>query len=68
MPPSGPLERGGQQRFLHRVLATVELPVTANERAEDPRRQLAQQALDVGALSHISVPASSMTGRTSMAQ
>ena len=67
-PLIGPLEGGGQQRLLDRVLARVELPVTAHEHAEDLRRQLAQQALGVGVLSHISVPASSMIGRTSMAQ
>ena len=61
-----PLVRGGQQRLLHRVLAGVEVPVPAHERAEDLRRQLAQQALDAHVVDHISIPAGSMTGRTSI--
>ncbi|CAM5605297.1 hypothetical protein SGLAM104S_08265 [Streptomyces glaucescens] len=41
----GPLQGGGQQGFLDRVLARVEGTVAAHERAEDLRRQLAQQVL-----------------------
>jgi hypothetical protein len=40
-----PLQRCGEQRFLHGVLAGVELSVAPHERAEDLRRELAQQAL-----------------------
>jgi hypothetical protein len=40
------LQRRGQQRFLHGVLARVELPVPPHERAEHPRRKLPQQVLD----------------------
>ena len=65
----GPLTRGGQQRLLHGVLAGVEVPVAAHERAEDLRRQPAQQVLDagVGALTSPR-PGLSMSGRTSIAQ
>jgi len=62
------LDRGGEQRLLHRILARVELPVAPDEQAEDLWRKLAQQALDSLIRSHISVPASSMSGRTSIAQ
>ena len=65
-----PLDGGGEQRFLHRVLSQVEIAVTPDERAENPRRELAQQVLDSvsGSRPHISVPASSMIGRTSTPQ
>src|SRR5262249_4195473 len=59
-----PLQRGRQQGLLHRVLALIEGPVAAHDRREDLRRQLAQQLLD-GA-THISLPPSFMTGRTSI--
>ena len=49
-----PLDGGGQQRLLDGVLAGVELAVAPDERAEDLRRQLAQQVLDVVVGSHIS--------------
>ena len=70
-PVGRPLRRGGQQRLLHRVLGGVEVPVPADQRAEDLRRQLAQQVLDVGGRSRrrgrqpsrSSTP--SRTGRTS---
>ena len=42
-----PLLGRGQQRLLDGVLARVELAVASDERAEDLRRQTAQQALDV---------------------
>jgi hypothetical protein len=42
----GPLLCRGQQRFLHGVFAGVELAVSPDERAEDLRRELAQQVLD----------------------
>ncbi len=66
----GPLEGGREQRLLHGVLGEVEAPVPTHERAEDLRRELAQQVLDAGSGlgGHISVPASSITGRTSTAQ
>jgi hypothetical protein len=41
-----PLQRGGQQRLLHGVLACVELAVAAQQDAEDLRRKPAQEALD----------------------
>jgi hypothetical protein len=41
--------------------------VTAKERAEDLRRELAQQVLDLATRTHISVPASWRTGQTSTA-
>ena len=45
-PVGRPLQRRGEQRLLHGVLAGVELPVPADQRAEDLRRELAQQVLD----------------------
>ena len=42
----GPLERRREQRLLHGVLGQVEVAVAANERAEDLRRELAQQVLE----------------------
>jgi hypothetical protein len=41
--------------------------VTAQERAEDLRRELAQQVLELATRTHISVPASWRTGQTSTA-
>jgi len=46
----GPLQRRGEERLLHRVLGRVELPVPAHQRAENLRRELAQQVLDAGIL------------------
>ncbi len=66
-PLDRPLDRGGEQCLLDGVLARAEVAVTAHERAEGLRRQLAQQALDAGAGSHISVPDVSIIGRTSIA-
>jgi len=40
------LQRRGEQRLLHRVLANVELPVPSYQRAENLRRQFAQQVPD----------------------
>jgi len=45
-PVLGPVLRRLEQRLLGGVLAGVELAVAARERAEDLRRQLAQQVLD----------------------
>ena len=59
-----PLHGGGEQRLLHGVLAGVELAVPANEHAEDLRRERTQQVLDHRCC-HISVPACSITARTS---
>jgi len=42
------LQQRGQHRFLHGVLARVELPVPAHERTEHLRRQLAQQGVPAG--------------------
>ncbi len=52
-----PLRRRRQERLLHRLLAEIEVAVAANEDAEDPRRQIAQQILDGSGHVHISVPA-----------
>ena len=46
-PSLGPLARRRDERLLHRVLGGLEVVVAAHERAEDLRRELAQQALDV---------------------
>jgi hypothetical protein len=46
----------------------IEVPVPADDRAEDLRRQAAQLVLDARLGDHISVPAVSMIGRTSTAQ
>ena len=40
-----PLERGGEQRLLHRVLGGGEVAEAADHRAENLRRQFAQQVL-----------------------
>ncbi len=64
----GPLDGGGQQRLLHRVLARVEVPVPTDEGAEHLRRELPQQVLDARRRAHISSPPGSMIGRTSIAQ
>ena len=45
-PSVGHCSRRGEERLLDRVLAGVELAVAPDERAEDLRRQLAQQVLD----------------------
>ena len=42
-----PVPGGSDQRLLHRVLGRVEVAPAAGERAEDLRRQFAQQVLDV---------------------
>jgi hypothetical protein len=47
-PLLGPLPGGGDERLLHRVLARLELPVPADERAEHARGQLAKQVVDGG--------------------
>lgn len=41
-----PVFGSGEQRFLDSVLGRVEVRGSTRERAEDPRRQLAQQVLD----------------------
>ena len=64
----GPLEGRGEECLLDGVLAEVEAPVAADEWAEDVWRETAQQAVDFCSRRHISVPASSMIGRTSTAQ
>ncbi len=40
-----PLQRGGEQRFLHRVLGGGEVAEPPDHRAEHLRRELAQQVL-----------------------
>ena len=64
-PSLRPLDRRGEQRLLHGVLARVEAPVPADEDAEDLRRQGAQQVDVVVGRAHISAPAVSISGRTS---
>ena len=61
----GPLLCGGEERFLHGVLARVELRVPPYEGAEDLRRKLAQQVLDCRLCPQNSGGAS-MTWRTSI--
>ena len=51
-PLAGPLRRGREQRLLHGVLARVEATVAAHERAEDLRREPAQQVLGYGWRNH----------------
>ena len=53
-PSPGHWSGGGEQRLLDRVLAGVELAVAPDQRAEDLRRELAQQVLD-GAVGRRSV-------------
>src|SRR5487761_1405950 len=64
----GPLNAPGQERLLHGVLAFLEAAVTADERAEDLRRQLAEQVLGGTWRGQTSAPESYMTGRTSIAK
>ena len=45
---AGPVVGGGEEGFLDRILGRVEVARLARERAEDPRRQVAQQVLDAG--------------------
>jgi hypothetical protein len=45
-PVTRPMLGGGEQRLLDRVLGRVEVAGSASERAEDLRRQLAQQVLN----------------------
>ena len=62
--------RRGDERFLGRVLGRVEMAVTTHERAEDPRRQLAQQVLELVVRKWLVQMSSSLRdsaiGRTSM--
>ena len=51
-PIPGPLQRGGQQGLLGRVLAEVEVPEPAQQRPEDLRRQFAQQVPGVTVRGH----------------
>lgn len=65
----GPLPGGGEQRFLYGVLGRVEVPVAAYDRAEDLRRQRAQQVLDgygriSGPVRHASTVGPSLIGWT----
>jgi hypothetical protein len=66
----GPLLVGGEQGVLDRVLAQVELAgaVATEQRAEDLRRQGAQQVLGCFAAVQISAPAENITGRISSAR
>ena len=43
-----PVIGGGEQRLLDGVLGSVEVARAARQRAEDPRREVAQQVLDGG--------------------
>src|SRR4249919_227319 len=52
-----PVQSSCHERFLDSVLGSLEVAVPANERAEDLRRQLAQQVLDAGRYVQRSPPA-----------
>ena len=43
-----PARRRREKRLLGCVLGSVEMPITTHQRAEDPRRELAQQVLEFG--------------------
>ena len=60
-----PLDRGRQQRLLHGVLRSGEVAEAADDRAENLRRQLAQQVLGPK-LAHRSTGGPLMTSRTSI--
>ena len=64
-PCSGHCSAAATQGLLDGILAGVELPVAADETAEDPRRKLAQQVLDGGLGLHTS-GGPSATRRTSI--
>src|SRR6185503_20225911 len=61
----GPLLRRGDERLLDRVLRRGEIAEAADDRAENLRRQLAQQAL-AGKGGHTSTGGPLMTSRTSI--
>jgi hypothetical protein len=61
--PSG---RGREQGLLYGVFGVVEVTTPAHEHAEDLRRQLTQQILDIGAGGHHSGAGASMIRRTSI--
>ena len=67
-PLIGPGDGRREQRLLHRVLGRVEVPVPSRHRAEDPRRELTQQALDgrCGHPGQASTGGGPMIGRTSI--
>jgi hypothetical protein len=60
-----PLHRGREQRLLHRVLALLKPAIPVQEHAEDLRRQFTQQVPGAFGRAHISIPAESISGRTS---
>ena len=67
---AGPLRGGDQQRLLDGVLGDVEMSVAAHERAENLRREIAQQVLDRACVGHAddtSDGGSPGIGRTSIA-
>ena len=49
---AGPVHRCGDQRLLDGILGGVEVAVSAGDHAEDLRRKLAQQDLDIGLPAH----------------
>jgi hypothetical protein len=63
----GPLARRREKRLLNRILGGVEIAMASQHSAEDPRRELAQQALDGGVRVwlHISSGGALITWRTS---
>ena len=64
-----PLQRGGQQRFLHRVLCGGEVAEPPDHCAEHLRRQVAQQVLArevAGRCGHMSTGGTLITCRTSI--
>ncbi len=64
-----PLQRGSKQRLLHGILCSAEIAEATDHRAENLRRQLAQQVL-VGELRrgarHTSTGGALITSRTSI--
>ena len=46
-PFAGPVRRCGNERFLDRVLGGIEITAASGERADDLRRELAQQVIDI---------------------
>src|SRR5215469_7370992 len=64
-PLAWPLHRCREQRFLHRVLAGVKLPVPADQGGEHLRRELAQYAIDLLPARHPNGPVSAVTAAPS---
>src|SRR5579859_1512509 len=67
LPVGGPGGGGGEESLLHGIVGAGEVAVAADDRTEDLRRQLSQQALGARGGGHTSGSGALITWRTSMA-